>query len=350
MQWCAPSTSRMPRARCAFACSAPTERQRELAVTLNLPGLHNVQNALAAIAVATEVGVSDAAIQKALCRVPGRRPPLPALRRSAAARRGRPAGSFTLVDDYGHHPAEMAATLAAARGAFPGRRLVLAFQPHRYTRTRDLFEDFVKVLSTVDAAAGRGVRGRRGAHRRRRRSLARACGARGRARSSPCSSRRSEMPEAIRPRRATGTSWSPWARVHRRVPWQLAAARRVRRGMRHDRTPHLPSHGLRGAMRENEPMRRHVSWRAGGAARRAYVPGRSRRPRACSCVRCRPTSRCASLDWAATCWCAMAAMRGTVVLMHGALGADRDDSGRRPVQAEAGWSSPRWRASPRCTD
>jgi UDP-N-acetylmuramate--alanine ligase len=60
-------------------------------------------------------------------------------------------GRFTLVDDYGHHPAEMAATLEAARGAFPGRRLVLAFQPHRYTRTRDLFEDFVKVLSTVDA-------------------------------------------------------------------------------------------------------------------------------------------------------------------------------------------------------
>ena len=60
-------------------------------------------------------------------------------------------GRFTLVDDYGHHPAEMAATIAAARGAFPGRRLVLAFQPHRYSRTRDLFEDFVKVLSTADA-------------------------------------------------------------------------------------------------------------------------------------------------------------------------------------------------------
>ncbi|MDP3136297.1 MAG: cyanophycin synthetase, partial [Burkholderiaceae bacterium] len=103
--------------------------------------------ALAAIAVATEVQISDAAIIKALADFKGvdRRfqrygeVPLAA------------GGSFTLVDDYGHHPVEMAATLAAARGAFPGRRLLLAFQPHRYTRTRDCFEDFVKVLSTVDA-------------------------------------------------------------------------------------------------------------------------------------------------------------------------------------------------------
>jgi UDP-N-acetylmuramate--alanine ligase len=121
-----------------------------LDLVLNLPGLHNVQNALAAIAVADELGVSDDAIVGALAafRGVGRRfqrwgeLPVP------AARGG---GRFTLVDDYGHHPAEMAATIAAARGAFPGRRLVLAFQPHRYTRTRDLFEDFVKVLSSVDA-------------------------------------------------------------------------------------------------------------------------------------------------------------------------------------------------------
>ncbi|MHB1291186.1 MAG: UDP-N-acetylmuramate--L-alanine ligase [Sulfuricella sp.] len=121
--------------------------QPELAVTLNLPGSHNVLNALAAIAVAMEVGASDTAIVKGLAefRGVGRR----------FQRYGEMAlpdgGSFTLIDDYGHHPVEMAATLAAARGAFPGRRLVLAFQPHRYTRTRDLFEDFVKVLSTVDA-------------------------------------------------------------------------------------------------------------------------------------------------------------------------------------------------------
>jgi len=116
-------------------------------VTLNLPGHHNVLNALAAIAVATELGVAEKAIVKALAEFGGvgRR-----FQRYGDVRLAG-GGSFTLVDDYGHHPAEMAATLAAARGAFPGRRLVLAFQPHRYTRTRDLFEDFVRVLSTVDA-------------------------------------------------------------------------------------------------------------------------------------------------------------------------------------------------------
>jgi len=118
-----------------------------LDVTLNLPGRHNVQNALAAIAVATELGLADAAIVRALAEFRGvaRR----FQRYDAIAAKG--GGSFTLIDDYGHHPAEMQATLDAARGAFPGRRIVLAFQPHRYTRTRDLFEDFVKVLSGADA-------------------------------------------------------------------------------------------------------------------------------------------------------------------------------------------------------
>ena len=118
-----------------------------LPITLNLPGLHNVLNALAAIAVATEVGVSDAAIVKALAEFKGVGRRFQRYGEVAAAG----GGQFTLVDDYGHHPVEMAATIAAARGAFPGRRLVLAFQPHRFTRTRDCFEDFVKVLSTVDA-------------------------------------------------------------------------------------------------------------------------------------------------------------------------------------------------------
>jgi UDP-N-acetylmuramate--alanine ligase len=119
---------------------------RALDVTLNLPGRHNVLNALAAIAVAEEVGVPDAAVLKALAefRGVGRR----FQNHGELALEG--GGSFTLIDDYGHHPAEMAATLEAARGAFPGRRVVLAFQPHRYTRTRDLFEDFVRVLSSAD--------------------------------------------------------------------------------------------------------------------------------------------------------------------------------------------------------
>jgi UDP-N-acetylmuramate--alanine ligase len=134
--------------RCISPCCAATAAEPPLDMVLNLPGLHNVQNALAAIAIATELEVPDAAIARRCCRVQRRGPPLPALWRSGAPDGG---GTFTLVDDYGHHPVEMAATLAAARGAFPGRRLVLAFQPHRYTRTRDCFEDFVKVLGTADA-------------------------------------------------------------------------------------------------------------------------------------------------------------------------------------------------------
>ena len=116
-------------------------------ITLNLPGEHYVLNALAAIAVASELNVPDAAIIKALSEFKGvgrrfeRYGEVPA----------KGGGVFTLIDDYGHHPAEMHAVIQAARGAFPNRRLVLAFQPHRYTRTRDCFEDFVRVLSSADA-------------------------------------------------------------------------------------------------------------------------------------------------------------------------------------------------------
>jgi UDP-N-acetylmuramate--alanine ligase len=119
----------------------------DLEITLNLPGEHNVRNALAALAVATELELPDAPMVRALAKFSGvgrrfqRWGELPA----------PTGGSFTLIDDYGRHPVEMAAVLAAARGAFPGRRIVLAFQPHRYTRTRDCFEDFVKVMGTADA-------------------------------------------------------------------------------------------------------------------------------------------------------------------------------------------------------
>jgi UDP-N-acetylmuramate--alanine ligase len=122
----------------------------DLAITLNLPGEHNVRNALAAIAVATELELPDAPLVRALAGFTGvgrrfeRHGELPV----PAAQGG---GRFTLIDDYGHHPVEMAAVIAAARGAFPDRRLVIAFQPHRYTRTRDCFEDFVKVMGTADA-------------------------------------------------------------------------------------------------------------------------------------------------------------------------------------------------------
>jgi UDP-N-acetylmuramate--alanine ligase len=115
-------------------------------IDLNLPGLHNVRNALAAIAIAVELNVADEAVVKALANFSGvgRR-----FQRHGemAATTG---GHFTLIEDYGHHPVELAATIEAARGAFPGRRLVMAFQPHRFSRTRDCFEDFVRVLKTVD--------------------------------------------------------------------------------------------------------------------------------------------------------------------------------------------------------
>lgn len=122
-------------------------RLPDLDITLNLAGVHNVLNALAAIAVGMEVGVPDEKIVRALGEFKGvgRR-----FQRYGAVPLAA-GGSFELIDDYGHHPVEMAATIAAARGAFPGRRLVLAFQPHRYTRTRDCFEDFARVLSSVDA-------------------------------------------------------------------------------------------------------------------------------------------------------------------------------------------------------
>ena len=118
----------------------------DMQIDLNLPGLHNVRNALAAIAIAVELNVPDEAVVAALANFSGvgRR-----FQRHGeiSARQG---GTFTLVEDYGHHPVELAATLEAARGAFPGRRLVLAFQPHRFSRTRDCFKDFVKVLQSVD--------------------------------------------------------------------------------------------------------------------------------------------------------------------------------------------------------
>ncbi|MBK9442684.1 MAG: UDP-N-acetylmuramate--L-alanine ligase [Comamonadaceae bacterium] len=120
----------------------------DLDVVLNLPGRHNVLNALSAIAVAVELNIADDAVLRALASFQG------VGRRFQRYGDQLPAvggGSFALVDDYGHHPVEMAATLAAARGAFPGRRLLLAFQPHRFTRTRDCFDDFIKVIGQADA-------------------------------------------------------------------------------------------------------------------------------------------------------------------------------------------------------
>jgi UDP-N-acetylmuramate--alanine ligase len=123
----------------------------DMQICLNQPGMHNVQNACAAIAIARELGVSNQAIQTALSEFNGVGRRFTRYGEIALPKlANKQQGHFALVDDYGHHPAEMAATLAAARGAYPGRRIVLAFQPHRYTRTRDLFEDFVTVMSGAD--------------------------------------------------------------------------------------------------------------------------------------------------------------------------------------------------------
>ena len=157
-----PTASRRGRAGARRSTCAPTatgcasrscgRAAAPLDVALNLPGVHNVlQRAAPRSRSADELGVAGR--RRSPRRSPTSRASAGASQRygeiSPSARRRR--GSFTLIDDYGHHPAEMAATLAAARGAFPGRRIVVAFQPHRYTRTRDLFDDFVRVLSSADA-------------------------------------------------------------------------------------------------------------------------------------------------------------------------------------------------------
>ncbi len=137
-----------------------------LTVTINLPGRHNVLNSLAAVAVATELEIPDAAIQRALANFQGIDRRLQQLGEIQW-----PGGRALIVDDYGHHPTEVAATLEAVRQGWPKRRLVLVFQPHRYTRTRDLLDDFGRSLERVRRAAGhRGVCGRRSADRGRRRA------------------------------------------------------------------------------------------------------------------------------------------------------------------------------------
>ncbi|MEY4753792.1 MAG: hypothetical protein RJA44_1467 [Pseudomonadota bacterium] len=138
----------LPGGQMRFTCQRRNGVQMpDLHITLNLPGEHNVRNALATIAIATELELPDAPIVAALAGFSGVGRRFQRWGEQPSSDGGR----FTLIDDYGHHPVEMAAVIAAARGAFPGRRLVLAFQPHRYTRTRDCFEDFVKVLGSADA-------------------------------------------------------------------------------------------------------------------------------------------------------------------------------------------------------
>lgn len=130
--------------RCQFVVRRPEQKNR-LEISLNMPGKHNVLNALAAIAVAHEIGIDDESIKRALNKFEG------------IGRRFQINGEYRIadikilhIDDYGHHPTEVAATIEAIRNGWPDKRLVVAFQPHRYSRTRDLFEDFTRVLSDVD--------------------------------------------------------------------------------------------------------------------------------------------------------------------------------------------------------
>ena len=132
--------------RSSFDVLRPGDRE-DLHVTLRLPGLHNVRNALAAIAVADELQIADAAVVDALQKFEGIDRRFQSLGEIETA-----AGKVLLIDDYGHHPTEIAATLEAARSGWPERRIVLVFQPHRYSRTRDLMDDFSVVLSEADVA------------------------------------------------------------------------------------------------------------------------------------------------------------------------------------------------------
>jgi hypothetical protein len=190
-------------------------------------------------------------------------------------------GHFTLIDDYGHHPAEMAATLAAARGAFPGRRILLAFQPHRYTRTRDLFEDFVRVLSSADELVLADVysAGEAPIVAADGRSLARAVRVAGKVEpvfvEGP-----GQMREAVLGRVkdgdvviTMGAGSIGFLAAELSVPPPPRRGQLTRRaGVEMDMSDAIKAGRLRGTHRQDEPMAKHVSWRAGGRARLFYQP------------------------------------------------------------------------------
>ena len=247
---------------------------KDLDITLNLAGRHNVLNALAAIAIGLEVGVADEAIVAALAEFQG-----VGRRFQHYGEIALEAGSFTLIDDYGHHPVEMKATLAAARGAFPGRRLVLAFQPHRYSRTCDLFEDFVKVLCDVDTlllaevyAAGESpiiaADGRALMHALRVAGQEQALFV----------PQMAEMPQAIMQVARDGdVVITMGAGSIGNVPAALlqksekARPAVIANAALSSALSPLPSE-LRGESLANEPMSRHSSWRVGGLAQSLYRP------------------------------------------------------------------------------
>ena len=249
-------------------------------------------------------------------------------------------GRFTLIDDYGHHPAEMAATLDAARGAFPGRRLVLAFQPHRYTRTRDLFEDFVQGAGQRRRAAC-SPRSTRPA--RRRSSPPTDARWRGRcawrARSSRCSSTTSPRVRGRDPRggRDGDVVLTMGAGSIGGVPAQLT---RPRRAMNMVEPKHFI--GLRGKLTLDAPLAKHTSWRAGGRRRHRLRAGRSRRSRRCSCASLPIFEPVTVLGLGSNTLVRDGGVRGAVVLLHDPGGALAVADGL--VYAEAGVACPEARA------
>ena len=287
--------------------------------------MHNVRNALAAIAVGREVGVSDKAIAKALAefRGVGRR-----FQRHDVAIDG---GAFTLIDDYGHHPAEMAATLEAARASFPGRRLVLAFQPHRYTRTRDLFEDFVRVLSTVDVLVLSDVypAGEAPIVAADGRALARAVRVAGKVEPVFVEDI-GALPQALRTLVRDGDvvvtmgAGSIGGTAAQLVPMMM----------------HEPIRfvGLRGRLARDVPLAKYTSWRAGGPADVLYMP--ADRDDLATFLRQLPAQEPVTvLGLGSNTLVRDGGVRGTVVVMHnpGAALAVADGL----VYAEAGAASPK---------
>ena len=345
---------------------------KDLDITLNLAGMHNVLNALAAIAIGLEICVADDAIIAALAEfegvgrrfqrygdipLPNPLPPTGEGTNVAASAGG--SGSFTLIDDYGHHPAEMAATLAAVRGAFPGRRLVLAFQPHRYTRTRDLFEDFVKVLCGVDALALAEVyaAGEPPIVAADGRALMHALRVAGQ-NEAVFVEQVAEMPQAIMQMVRDGdVVITMGAGSIGGVPGMLAHAAEDRGQRTEDRgfvaaarqsfdkdaakplntlSPVLCSLSseLRGELRCDASMNRHTSWRAGGIAERMYQPA-DLDDLLVFLRQLPPEEPLHVVGLGSNLLVRDGGLRGTVLLLHGALGGLRLEADGS-IYAEAG--------------
>ncbi len=283
---------------------ASKERREPLTVEINLAGLHNVLNSLAAVAVAAELEISDAALKRALGEFSGVERRLQVNGTVTTA-----AGRVTFVDDYGHHPTELAATIAAARGAWPSRRLVVVFQPHRYTRTHALLDDFAQVLSVVDALVltnvySAGETPLAGADGK---SLARAVRVRGSV--EPIFIEElGELPAVLAQiLRADDVVLTLGAgSIGAIAPNPAAGARRARAGRGAEMSAMVEEVPTHAEPLRNEPMRRHTSWRVGGPADLFYEPDERRRAPRDPRVAASRRARCSGSASGRTCSCATA--------------------------------------------